>query len=401
LLRHLRALLAQKLDHPQSRTVSFQKFVREIIQIEVPNKKHKNKKSTNSTLKHMKPKSIKSLLALALLAPGALFAQTTAKTTPVGYITHTAVGNVAANPSGADTYLTPSLIPSASFAAAPVVDPSGLSVVTFSGSVPTGLTGVHVLEITSGTSEGFWTEVTATTATTVTVASPLPAALDTSTKFVLRKLPTLGSWVGASLVASGLSVVDGVNASPPDEIQLFNPLTQSAQTAVYVTTGAGVPTDGWYDFVTQADLTNEPIYPGESVVIKRYGATAISFVASGEVKTTKTQVDIRPNFNWVGSPYSVDSTLGAMSFAAILNKEDGDANTTPEADFLDILAADQSTASYVALDPVLGAGNIMANFVTQNDGSAIPIAGGTGFIINRSSAASASTITFPAQVIGN
>ena len=35
----------------------------------------------------MKPKSIKSLLALALLAPGALFAQTTAKTTPVGYVT--------------------------------------------------------------------------------------------------------------------------------------------------------------------------------------------------------------------------------------------------------------------------------------------------------------------------
>jgi hypothetical protein len=349
----------------------------------------------------MKPKSIKSLLALALLAPGVLFAQTTAKTTPVGYITHTAAGNTAQNPSGADTYLAPSLIPSAILSAAPSVNPSGLTQVTFSGSVPVGLVGVHILEITNGAHEGFWTEVTATTATTVTVASALPTGLDTSTKLVLRKLPTLGSWVGSSMIASGLSVVDGVNANPPDEIQLFNSVTQSAQTAVYVTTGAGVPVDGWYDFVTQQDLTDEPIYPGEAVVVKRYSSSPLTFVSSGEVKTTKTQVDIRPNFNWVGSPYAVDSNLGNMNFAATLNKEDGDPSTTPEADFLDILAADQSTESHVALDPVLGAGNIMANFVTQADATTVPIVGGSGFIINRNSAATASSITLPAQVIGN
>ena len=345
----------------------------------------------------MKPKTIKTLVLLAAMAPASIFAQTTAKTVPVGYISHSLAGNTTSNPFGADTYIYPTLIEGAAFAGVTTNDPSGTNALSFASGVPTGLVGTHVIEISTGSSEGWWSEVTATTATSITTADNLPTGLGVGAKITLRKLPTLRSFFAN--LPTGLSIVDGVNADAPDELQRFNPLTQTASAAVYATTAAGVAADGWYDIVTLTDVSDQPIYPGEGLKFKRYRTSGITLVSEGEVKITKTQVDIQPQYNWIGQTLAVGGTLGGMDFYNAFNKEDGDSGTAPEADVLETLSAAQSANIYSAVDPSLGLGNILVDMVSLNDASNILLNEGTGFIIKRDATAPASTMTVPAQAV--
>lgn len=334
----------------------------------------------------MKPYTY-SLLAAAL-ACGMAQGAATAYTTPVGYITASINGNPTANVFGADTYVASTLVQPSVFAGAATVSPSGGKTITFSGGVPLALDGTYVLEITNGSQEGWWSSVVSSTATSVTVLDTFPAALDANVSISVRKFSTINSLFGAN--SPGFTDIDGVDTNPPDEIQILNPIDQSARTIVYV---KDVAPDGWYDFVTSTPAGDEIIYPGTSVKIKRYGATPLSLVSSGEVKTTKTQVDIYPNYNWLGQTMATNGTLGSMSFVNQLVKFDGvGAN-----DFLELLSPTQVASQYVALIPEFG--GFMADFVTTADSSTVPIEGGTGYVIQRAASNPASVITIPAQVI--
>ena len=108
----------------------------------------------------------------ALLAVGAADA---AATDPVGYITHDIAGNVAALPTGADTYLGPVLTNPVDYAGITTVDPSGLTTLTFASGVPATFDGTCYLEITSGTQEGWWSQIVSSTATTIVIADAVPA----------------------------------------------------------------------------------------------------------------------------------------------------------------------------------------------------------------------------------
>jgi hypothetical protein len=321
----------------------------------------------------------------ALLAVGAADA---AVTDPVGYITTTIAGNVAANPFGAATYVAPTLLETAVFAGASTVSPSGGAVITFSGGVPLALDATYVLEISDGTQEGWWSAIASSTATTITAADSFPAGLPANVSVSVRKFSTVGSLFGAN--SAGFTDIDGVDVNPPDEIQILDPVTQAAKTIVYVT---GVAPSGWYDFVTSSAADAEIIYPGTSVKVVRYGVSSLPLVADGEVKTTKTQVDVYPSFNWLGQPLATGGTLGGMNFVTQLVQFDGVAAN----DFLEILSPTQVASQYVALIP--GFGGVMADFVTTADSSAIPIAEGTGYVVQRSAPNTASVVTIPAQVI--
>jgi hypothetical protein len=106
----------------------------------------------------------------------------------------------------------------------------------------------------------------------------------------------------------------------------------------------------------------------------------------GEVKLTKTQVDIFPAFNWLGQPNPTGGTLGSMLFGTqILGTDKLDI-------FLLDVGAGQGVDRFIAFD------GVMYNEVTEEDASAVEIVPGGGYQIVRGEGG-ASVITIPAQVV--
>jgi hypothetical protein len=158
----------------------------------------------------------------------------------------------------------------------------------------------------------------------------------------------------------------------------------------------GAEQDGWFDISSSSLADDMVIEPGAAIKIKKYGSTSSDFVSTGEVKLTKTQVDIYPDSNWVGTQLAAGGTLDYMQFATQLVAFDG-ANT--DFDELQIVSSDQSTVAYSALDPSLGAGSVMGNLTDSSIASDVVFAEGTGAIIKRSSSGSASVLTIPGTVV--
>jgi hypothetical protein len=319
-----------------------------------------------------KPKSnrksrlvMKPIIPFALL--GALFAvgaANAASTDPVGYITHTIAGNVSGDPGGADTFVSPTLVGPAVFASATIVAPSG-SLATFSGSVPTDLDSTYILEIVSGADEGWWSKITSSTATTITSADAIPVTAGTNVQMVVRKLPTLNSFLGENL--------PGLDSS--DQVLLLDPATQTVSFVLYVG-------GEWQNFVTEGNMDNEPILPGTAIAVRRFASTPLTFVSTGEVKTTDTEVDILAQDNWLGQPLAVGGTFATMTFKDQILSSDS----------LKLLRADQTTDFFISV------GTEMQNFVTEANADGEFIAEGAGYVISRP-AGEGSTLVIPGQVV--
>lgn len=362
--------------------------------LKFPDKKLDKTPSKVQNTPVMKPFIPYSLLAAAA-ACGFAFGQT-ATTTPVGYITVPIAGNTVANPVGAATYVSATLVEAATYSGKATASPSGGAVITLAAGVPATLDSSYLLEITTGDQEGWWTTVVSSTDTSITVADEFPAALAADVSVTVRKFSTLGSLFGAN--SPGLKPISNSTEPPFDTVEFLDPVSQTTKVAVYVLAEVGVPADGWYDFVTQDPLGAEVIHPGTAVKVVRHGATPLSLVSTGEVKITKTQVDVFPSFNWLGQSLATGGTLGSMNFYNQIVKFD---NGTTANDFLSLLKADQTSDVYVAADPSLGIGNIMANFVDASDATNVAIPEGTGYVFQRADAGVAGTIVIPAQVVND
>jgi hypothetical protein len=331
----------------------------------------------------MKPFIPYSLLA-AFAACGLASAQT-AVTTPVGYITHT----IAANGSAADTYLSATLVQPTVFAGTSTVTPTGGDTITFSGGVPTDLDETYVLEITSGASEGWWSTVTSSTATTIVVNDEFPSGLPADTQVSVRKHNTLHSFLGDN----NPGLIDFNGEDPNDDVQILDPVTQSAKSYAWVTAANSETPNGiWFDLAESADATNVIIEPGAAVKINRIGATELTFTSTGTVKTTKTQVDIFPDFNWVGTQLATGSTLGAMNFATQLNPFDGE---SIDYDELQFIRPSQVAEPFAAVDD---GGLIMFDIGNSLDATSEPFEEGTGVVIIRTGNPE-SVITIPGTVV--
>ena len=139
----------------------------------------------------------------------------------------------------------------------------------------------------------------------------------------------------------------------------------------------------WQNFVTEANLDNAAILPGTSIVVRRFGATGLTLVSSGEVKTTKTEVDVYPQDNWLGQSLAGGGTLGSMAFSSQILATDK----------LSLLKPNQQTDFFVKVGPE------MQNFVTEANADNIQIAQGAGYVISRPSGAG-SALVIPAQFVG-
>ncbi len=328
-------------------------------------------------------------LVASLIGAAAVFAQTTATTTPVGYITC----NIAGKSPSADTYISPSLAQATEYASVTVS--AAANVLTFSGGVPDTFGPAYLLEITSGASEGWWSTVTSSTATTITLNDSFPSGLSEGVTVSVRKHNTLASFLGEN--APGLTTYNGVD--PNDEVHIWNPSTQSLVIYTYIG-GADLgdplyPNGAWYDPSAAGDpiANGAVIEPGTAVRVVRVSATALSFVTTGTVKTTKTQVDIYKDFNWLGTMLATGSAFNGMGLNNSLVLYDG---VNPY-DELQIVNADQTVSQYAAYDT--GAGNDFLQIGTEEYAAGdTPFAEGTGAVLARGTAA-ASTITIPGTVV--
>ncbi len=311
-------------------------------------------------------------LILAAAATGLAHGAATAYTTPVGYISHT-VAAAGSLPS-AETYLSASLVQATEFAG--VSASATAKTVTFTGtSVPTSLNNTYVLEITSGPSEGWWSTVSSSTSSTIVLTDNFPVATPVSVS--IRKHTTLKSFLGNN--SPGFVTFNGVDNS--DEVQIWDPVTQSVIPYAYISASdlgndPLYPNGAWWDIGNSVVADNVVIEPGSAVRIKRI-AGSLTFVSSGTVKTTKTEVDVYPNFNWVGTPLAVGGTLDGMAFNTQLNQYDGESVNFDELSFLD---ASQASRPFAA---IAGAPPTMFDLGNSVEAGTEPFKEGTGAIIRR------------------
>jgi hypothetical protein len=338
----------------------------------------------------MKTKITYSLLAVAA-ACSVANAQTTAYTTPVGYITHTI------NSAGGGEALTligPALIQSSVFSGASTVSPSGGSVATFSGGVPTNLDATYVLEITSGANEGWWSTVTSSTATTITTNDAFPANLDAATAVSVRKHNTVQSFLGEN--TPGLIPSDGVEG---DEIRLFNPDQSVTPIAYFPAEVTGGDAD-WYNLATSEIANDTIIYPGTGVIIKTKSVSNLTLVSTGEVKTTDTQVDVYPGLTVVAQTAAAGASLNASGINTGLIPLNA-AGDNLDFDEFRFFNSDQSVTPHVAADPALlgTQGFTTINLATSEESGAVIFTQGTGAFVKRDPSKAASSIVLNGTVV--
>ena len=231
----------------------------------------------------MKPKSIKSLLALALLAPGALFAQTTAKTTPVGYVT-LAPGGVPAN---SDVFLSAPLDNPAKFVGTVSSITAG-NEINVSG-VP-GFTGVqwyelpHVVKIKSGSKNGFYALITSNDSDTLTIS--LPAGQNLTGVTAGDSVEIQQAWTASSFFS-------GTTIPADTELYFYTGTTAGFNIAadfLFVNDGSG-----WLDGVSGAP-SNPIIYPGEAFILRNVTASPIPEIVVNGVVPVSGLTNVVKNF---------------------------------------------------------------------------------------------------------
>ena len=258
----------------------------------------------------MKPKSIQSILAAALLAPGALFAQTTATTTPVGYVTQTIAP---------DTFTYLGLTVHAPQASAGVISAASSDSVTvagvdFNALLTTGST--YILELENGTIQEIssWNS-SGVLSTPQDISAQVTAGV---TKYKLRKAQTVSDVFGA---ANSFDLT-GTDAEFDTADQIYVPTSSGTSIVYYFDDGS--PDTGWY--TSEGDPAGDlPIVYSDGFYVKRVAGAPVSLVTSGEVKTKPTSGVVIPGWNILSSVAPVGLTLdgsGLQNF--ISTSDDGD-----------------------------------------------------------------------------
>jgi hypothetical protein len=257
----------------------------------------------------MKPKSIKSLLALALLAPGALFAQTTAKTTPVGYVTEVLT-------AGQDNFM--GLTMHSPTIAAGVLTAEAVDKVTTSGVNFTTLlaaNATYILELPDGTIQ----EVTSWTATELLTPQDVTAVVvPNTTTYKLRKAKSIKDVFGVTNTAGLKPSVDG-GTTDADLILVPNGLG-GFDTYFYYNDGV----DQLWANTDLEDKGDTALIYTDGMIVRRRAGSVINLVVDGEVKKDPTKLVVIPGDNIVGSVYPVGVTLANTTFSTqVIPSTDG------------------------------------------------------------------------------
>ena len=268
----------------------------------------------------LRPFSLTAALALAAAAHSS-FAQTTATTDPVGFITlPIAGGGSVASPKL--SLISPTVTQPISWQGAitAVSTAAGNTTITVS-SVPTapftagqfnGANGNFFAEIVTVTpnthATGALAVITATGTGSITVTGNLvsPTAFaQVGDTLRIRKETTLGDVFGTNNTAGFLSTDD---ASTADEILIYDGAS-SVSYFFYIGDAFGNPA-GWYNSTSFAPSATTVIGAHQGVVVKRKAGGALSVTANGAVKTGNTLFPVVNGLNVLGTVSAKGLTLG-------------------------------------------------------------------------------------------
>ena len=252
-------------------------------------------------------RSIAALItcAFAALATSSATAQTTATTDPVGFITLNVAGTggVGANKI---SFTGLSLTRPVEYqGSAETVGASALTdnEATWTDGQFNAGAEKYFVELTSGAGAGTTYDIATTTAATktITTAQPLVGAANGVT-FKIRKHHTLGYVFGPNN-ESGLG---GGTSTSADQILIWN--GTGYDTFYYQTSGLGGV--GWRKGGAPAvNVTNNPIYPEDGVIVKRQQSANVGVILMGAVKTGQTSIPVGVGINIFGNVYAAPLTL--------------------------------------------------------------------------------------------
>jgi hypothetical protein len=258
----------------------------------------------------MKPKSIKSLLALALLAPGALFAQTTAKTTPVGYETLEVVSGF--------NYLGLRLHQ-------PIIASGTLETVGSGSVADTGATftvqagKTYILEINNASGVISQFLGSAVAGDTITTADNLSlAGVTAGASYSIRESATLASVFGLTNSAGLEGGFGGITGAD----------------VVFVPNGSGFD-QYYFDTLEEswADVNGVAVNGAEIPLVYADGVVVsannpLTLTVSGEVKKFATLLATSSGFNYLSSIYPAGATLASTFGGAVAQLDQGFAGIT-------------------------------------------------------------------------
>ncbi len=325
-----------------------------------------------------------SPLAAAIFAAASsvAFAQTTATTDPVGFITlNVAGGNgTASQLSFAGLGLTQQVAYQGNAEAV------GTNSLTDNDAAWTdnqfnGANGKFYVELTSGTAAGTTYDISATTASTktLTLAQNLAGGVTAGVTFKIRKHWTIATVFGAN-DESGLA---GGNSLTADQILLYN---GTGYDIYFYQIDAQIG-NGWRnpnDLFSDAGPT--PIYPEQGILIKRKQATAVNVVLMGAVKAGQTSFPIFTGQNIVANIYAAPLTLadsGLYTGSSTTGVAGGNSST---ADQVLIYNGTGYSIYFYQIDAQIGNGWRNVNDLFTDVGATTQIPVGSSIILKRKSA---------------
>ncbi len=246
-----------------------------------------------------------ALLSLAPLGTP-LYAQTTATTDPVGFITLDIAGTGGTGPNAISFKGLGLTRPVEYQGSAETVDTASLTdnEATWTDNQFAGANGKFYVEITSGAGAGTTYDIVGTNAATktLTLGQNLATGVTGGATFKVRKHWTLASVFGAAN-ESGLG---GGTATTADQILIWNGTSYD----IYYYQTAGIGGTGWRKAGAQTvDASSAVIYPEDGLLIKRQQSTPVNVVLMGAVKTGKTSVPISVGTNIIGNVFAAPMTL--------------------------------------------------------------------------------------------
>ena len=265
-------------------------------------------KTNTSLLRHLSAAAALVLAAASQMS----FAQTTATTDPVGFVTLTIAGGGTPN-NPRLTLVSPTLTqPVAWQGAISGITSNTISVANspwtanqFNGA--NGLCYVEIISLSTPTKSGALSDITATTTGSVTTFDNLTAYAAVGDTIKIRKHVTIGSLFGVTNSAGLLATNDPTTA---DEVLIYD--GSNSNPYFYYTGDVSSPA-GWYDSafsLNPGDAAKVDIGPHQGVVIKRKTTASVSIVAQGAVKTGNTIFPVVNGLNVLGTVSAKGVTLG-------------------------------------------------------------------------------------------
>jgi uncharacterized protein (TIGR02597 family) len=227
--------------------------------------------------------SLRLAAAVALATAGSSFAQTTATTDPVGFITHTFPAGTATTPSYKSICIP--LYSAAVFQSAASAVTSSTCTLTGANFTANQFTSApHLLRVKSGAQVGRFFLITANTANAVTIDTrggtvDLTSFVATNDKCEILPANTLGSLFGTTTTIFQTAL----SPNSADNLYLWNGASWDA----FYHNGTN-----WRKAGSSTNQNNTIVYPDEGLFVARRGTSALNFSPLGTVPTTNERTDL-------------------------------------------------------------------------------------------------------------